>query len=280
MNNTQTRVLSSVNQKGGVGKTTTLLNLGYLLAEQGKKVLFIDQDMQQNTTETLLSSFIENSEHYVEQYRETGIPVGSAALFHESAPLDIQECDPITVGNRQFYQGQIFILPSLAPALGEVSGSDAIDVAHSRFPELLELGFDYILIDCPPSPGVHQVTPISLSDHVLCPVELDSFSTKGLLDVWRMITSIHEMRGDETPKFHVYANKLHLQSSETKASLSSMKEELQDLMLDGFIASSAVIKDAVTHRRPIFKLPPNGNAAAVGKKYVKVLNELIERMEG
>lgn len=277
-----TKVVSSVNQKGGVGKSTILCNLGYYLAEKGKKVLFLDIDLQENLTELLLPDFAACSDANALEFVENGIPFGSAALYSENAPLNVVPCSPCRVGQRTFYEGQLFILPSHKASLADVSDGNAIEIAHRRFEELLNMDFDYILIDCPPAPGVHQITPIALSDEVICPIELDAFSMKGLVEVWKMITQIRElnMKEEGKPALHVVANKLFMQSAETKKSLDEVRSQLGDVLLDSYIANSSVIKDAVTQGRPVFKLAPNGNAATVGKKYAIVLDELVTRFNG
>ncbi|EGR5063529.1 ParA family protein [Vibrio cholerae] len=264
--------VSVANNKGGVGKTSTAITLAYYFSEKGKKVCLVDLDPQMNSTTYFFPTFKDD-------YDLGGM--GAAALFDESHPIDIIPLPPTVVGSREMYHDQIFIIPAFEEALTLVEqGLDSsipLVNALNRFEEIKALDFDVIIFDVQPSICTKQLAAVLLSDHVVVPVEADNFSAAGLLKMYEICEVAKEQNGTNKPEIHYFANKVFNQASDSLGKLDYMHHQLGDYMLKNYIPSSSVFSSAIAASRPVFKMPPNGNAAVFGKKVLAVLDELAQR---
>ena len=159
------KIISVTNQKGGVGKTTTTINLGAALAELGKRVLIVDLDPQGNASTGL---GIEVEERTFTTYelllddvslQDVVYKSDQENLFIVPATVDLSSADMELVSNEK----RSFLL------------HDAL-----RQPAMTDLGFDFILIDCPPSLNLMTVNAMVASDSVLIPLQSEFFALEGL----------------------------------------------------------------------------------------------------
>lgn len=158
-----TNVISILNLKGGVGKTTTTINLGKALSLQGKKVLLIDSDPQANLTEGL---GIQSQKSLYHAYKEkTQLPILQLTENFHVCPSELD--------------------------LGTIENE--IDASIDRYYVLSDLIFkkrdeyDFILIDCPPSLGVYTINAIVASNNFIATVQAASYAVSGLHSVWNLI---------------------------------------------------------------------------------------------
>ena len=170
------KIISITNQKGGVGKTTTTINLGAALAEFGKRVLIIDLDPQGNASTGL---GIELEDRTLTTYElllddvslnDVIYPTNQAGLFIVPSTVDLSSADMELVSNEK----RSFLL------------HDAL-----RQPAMTEFQFDYILIDCPPSLNLMTVNAMVASDSVLIPLQSEFFALEGLS---QLMLTIREVR--------------------------------------------------------------------------------------
>ena len=169
-----TKIISIVNQKGGVGKTTTAVNLGSYLAKHGKFVSLVDIDPQANATsglginhrglekgiyETLVGPYSVN-DVILETGRE-GYRVAPSTISLAGAAVELVNAD-----NREFRLAQ-----SLLPAKGQ---------------------YDYILIDCPPSLGLLTINALTASDKILIPVQAEYYALEGLGSLLNTVSLVQE----------------------------------------------------------------------------------------
>ncbi|MFN3643158.1 MAG: ParA family protein [Gemmobacter sp.] len=179
------RVIAVANQKGGVGKTTTAINLAAALAEQGRAVLVIDLDPQGNAS--------------------TGLGVGAAVrrktsfdLLVGDEALDVLVRDTSTAGVR--------IIPAttdLASADLEFFGRERRSFLLRdalRQPALARLGFDFVLIDCPPSLNLLTVNAMVAADAVIVPLQAEFFALEGLS---QLMLTIREVRRTANPDLRI-----------------------------------------------------------------------------
>ena len=156
------RIIAVANQKGGVGKTTTSINLSACLAEKGKKVLVIDTDPQGNTT----SGFGIDKNNLDDTVYE--LILGECSIFD----CIIKDAIP-----------NVSVLPSnvnLAAAEIELIGIDKKEFILKNEVDFVKDDYDFIIIDCPPSLGLITLNAFTASDSVLIPVQCEYFALEGL----------------------------------------------------------------------------------------------------
>ena len=180
------KVISFINQKGGVGKTTMAFNCAFALAQKGKRVLAIDLDPQANLTLLFEAKNNYNLHHLLVN------SVKELKLIHVPAMIsDILHCSK---GNA---------LVDLIPGGQELSGFD-LTVASINAPRQLVLKkfleinafkdrYDYIIIDCPPTLGLLVINALCASDGVIIPFKADDFSLKGLEHFYQVLADIADM---------------------------------------------------------------------------------------
>lgn len=156
------KVIALANQKGGVGKTTTAVNLSAALAEKGKKILLIDSDAQGNATSGL------------------GIKIekGGKTLYNV-----ITEEEPISSAIVKTAYDSLYVCPSDVELSGaEIELVDAPDRAHRLKKALAAIknDYDFILIDCPPSLGLVTLNALAAADTVLVPIQCEFYALEGL----------------------------------------------------------------------------------------------------
>jgi chromosome partitioning protein len=166
------KIIAVLNQKGGVGKTTTTINLAAFLARSGKKVLICDLDPQGNSTSGL--GLDKNNLN----------PTLYDVLFSRAEPVNtIQKIN----------QEKLEILPSNAQLAGaEVELVDLPERELQLKKVLAGLSYDYILIDCPPALGLLTVNALAAADQVLIPVQAEYYALEGLSQLLSVIQQVRQ----------------------------------------------------------------------------------------
>ncbi len=197
------RIISVVNQKGGVGKTTTAINLGAYLAEAGKFVLIVDIDPQANAT--------------------SGI-----GIDHEGLERGLYECMLGQVSIRDIVQSTAHETLRVAPATKHLAGLniELVDLPRREFKlydALLEIrnDYDYILIDCPPTLGLITLNGIVAADEVLIPVQTEYYALEGL---GQLLETVNLVRENLRPEVEVLGAVLTMYDGRTKLSDDVMQE--------------------------------------------------------
>lgn len=173
------KVIALTNQKGGVGKTTTAVNLGVCLSKQGKKVLLVDADAQANLTMSLGYP------------RPDDLPVSLATIMQ-----DIIDDKPIDVKKGILYHGEgVDLLPSNIELSGlEVRLINAISRERVLTTCINEVkkNYDYVLIDCMPSLGMLTINALAAADSVVIPTQPHYLSAKGLELLLRSVSKVRK----------------------------------------------------------------------------------------
>jgi len=166
------KIVVLANQKGGVGKTTTAVNLGAYLAEAGKRILLVDFDPQSNTTSSVGA-------------RKDAPGVYDLIMGRASAGEAIQPC---SVAN-------LFIIASnidLTGASVELVDQDGREYYLKRALDPLARDYDYILIDCPPSLGILTLNGLAAADFVIIPLQCEYFALEGLSQLLKTVNRVQK----------------------------------------------------------------------------------------
>jgi chromosome partitioning protein len=197
------RVLAIANQKGGVGKTTTAVNLGAALAEQGHRVLVIDLDPQGNATTGL---GIDARNLHASIYD---------VIMHETA---LEDCiEPTTLRN-------LFVAPAtidLAGAEIELVPAFSRELKLRRAVDSVRDEYDYIIIDCPPSLGLLTVNGLAAADDVLVPVQCEYYALEGLS---QLVRNVDLVRRNLNPGLEIRGVVMTMYDARTKLAESVVRD--------------------------------------------------------
>lgn len=250
------RVIAIANQKGGVGKTTTAINLSAALAEAGKKVLTIDLDPQGNTSSGL---GIDKNAIRSTVYE---LMIGEATLY-ESIQRNVLE--------------NLSVLPSnveLAGAEIELIGVDEKEFILKKYVDIIRDDYEFIIIDCPPSLNTLTVNAMTTADTVIVPIQCEYYALEGLS---QLIHTINLVKKRLNPHLEIEGVVFTMYDARTNLSLQvveNVKENLQQNIYKTIIPRNVRLAEAPSHGMPITEYDPRSTGA---EGYRALAQEVIER---
>jgi chromosome partitioning protein len=250
------KIISVTNQKGGVGKTTTTINLGAALAELGKRVLIIDLDPQGNAS-TGLGIEVEDRdlttyELLIEDVslNELIYKTDQSGLFIVPATVDLSSADIELVSNEK----RSFLL------------HDAL-----RQPAMAEFQFDYILIDCPPSLNLMTVNAMVASDSVLIPLQSEFFALEGLS---QLMLTIREVRNSANTSLRIEGIVLTMYDARNNLSQQveqDARDNLGELVFQTIIPRNVRVGEAPSFAMPVISYDSASKGASAYRALAKEL---------
>ena len=260
-----TRVMTVSNQKGGVGKTTTTVNIAAALAQAGLRVLVIDIDPQGNASTAL------GIDHHAEVDSVYDALVDSTPLADVVQPCpDVKNlfCAPATID----LAGAEIELVSLVARETRLQKSIRayIDSAEERGEERL----DYVLIDCPPSLGLLTVNAFVAADEVFIPIQCEYYALEGLS---QLLKNIELIKSHLNPGLHVSTILLTMYDGRTRLSAQvadEVREHFPQQTLKTTVPRSVRISEAPSHGETVMTYDPTSSGAL---SYLEAAGELAER---
>lgn len=227
------RIIAIANQKGGVGKTTTSINLSACLAEQGKKVLVVDIDPQGNAT--------------------SGLGIDKNALENTVYELFIEECNMEDCIQEEALE-HLDVLPSnvnLSGAEIDLIGIDGREYILKNLLTDIKDNYDFVIIDCPPSLNILTVNAMVTADTVLVPIQCEYYALEGLS---QLIHTINLVKKRLNPELEMEGVVFTMYDARTNLSLEvveNVKRNLKQNVYKTIIPRNIRLAEAPSHGLPI-----------------------------
>ncbi len=250
------RIYTLVNQKGGVGKTTTAINLGAYLAKHGQRVLIVDIDPQSNAT-----SCLGIDKHEVEKS-------SYQALLGEDNPAEL------VLKNERLNLSLLPSSPALAGAEVELVNEPERSTRLKKALSKLDDSYDYILLDCPPSLGLLTINGLmAAKDGVIIPVQCEYLALEGL---GQLTQTIQQVRSALFPELRVRGVVLTMFDKRTNLAndvVAEVNNHFPQLVFDAIIPRSIRLAEAPSYGLPISAYAPKSVGA---KAYDALAKELLK----
>lgn len=250
------KVIAIANQKGGVGKTTTTINLSAALGAKGKKVLVIDMDPQGNTT----SGFgVEKNE------------VENTIYELMLGEVPVKECIISEVSKG------VSIIPSnvnLAAAEIELSNENRKEYIVKDEIEFIKDDYDYIIVDCPPSLSMLTVNAMTTADSVLVPIQCEYYALEGLSQLIHTINLVKERLSPDLSMEGVVFTMYDSRTNLSEQVVESVKQNLNHRIFNTLIPRNVRLAEAPSYGEPIISYDPKSPGA---EAYMKLADEIINQ---
>ena len=243
------KIIAIANQKGGVGKTTTAVNLSTCLAALGKRVLLIDLDPQANATSALGLSGLEGQSLYEAL-------IGQASVIEKVTPTRFEP---------------LWIIPAdldLAGAEIEVARQEdhLTRLQAALAPLRRDATFDFVLLDCPPSLGILMTNALAAADEILVPIQCEYFALEGLSKISNIIDQIRD--SGVNPSLKLSGILMTMYDSRTNLSqqvVAEVRKHFGEVVLQTMIPRSVRLGEAPSFGKAIVEYDPSGTGATAYK---------------
>ncbi len=253
------KIVAIANQKGGVGKTTTAINLGASLAVLEKKVLIIDADPQANAT--------------------SGLGFDPKKINQSIYEAIIDEVDPNEVILHVSDLDGLDILPSHIDLVGaeiEMLNFPDREKVFKRVIEKINIDYDYIFIDCSPSLGLLTLNALTAADSVIIPVQCEYFALEGL---GKLLNTIKLVQNNLNPHLQIEGFLLTMYDPRLKLAnqvVEEVRRHFQSMVFDTIIQRNVRLTEAPSYGKPVILYDAKSKGAI---NYLNLAKEFLERNE-
>lgn len=252
------QIISVANQKGGVGKTTTTVNLGACLASLGKRVLLVDMDAQGNVT--------------------SGVGIRKPDVTQDIYDVLVNEL-PIAEATLVTEHENLSIVPATLQLAGAEIELTSMMARESRLKgSLAEVNdqYDYILIDCPPSLGHLTINSFTASDSILIPVQCEYYALEGLS---QLLNTVRLVQKHFNPELEIEGVLLTMYDARTNLGnevVEEVRKYFREKVYETIIPRNIRLSEAPSHGMPIIDYDPRSRGAEV---YQALAKEVVNREE-
>jgi chromosome partitioning protein len=254
------KIIAIANQKGGVGKTTTAVNLGCALAEEGLRVLLIDLDPQGNATSSFGLQELEGESLYEPL-------LGNESIADKILPTRVE---------------RVFIVPADLDLAGAEVEIARLDNHLTRLSETLaplrsDNTFDFVLLDCPPSLGILMTNALAAADELLTPIQCEYFALEGLVKIVRVIEQVRDSGAND--RLEIGGIVMTMFDSRTNLSqqvVADVRTHFGERVYETVIPRTVRLSEAPSFGKSILEYDTNGTGA---RAYRALAKEFIRRHE-
>ena len=257
MKNSMGKVIAIANQKGGVGKTTTAINLAASLAVLEKKVLIIDADPQANTTSGLNFSPDNDQKRTLYEVLIGAIDIRDTLIQTE-------------IANLHMIPSHINLVGAEIEMLGDENRESVLREALAP----LKNEYDYIIIDCSPSLGLITVNSLTAADSIIIPVQPEFFALEGL---GKLLQTIRLVQGKPNPDLTIEGFLVTMFDGRTKVHnqvLGELREHFGDMVFNTIIQRNIRLSEAPSHGKPIILYDVICNGTT---NYLNLAKEVLDK---
>ncbi len=248
------KIIAVANQKGGVGKTTTSVNLSACLAYLGKRVLLVDTDPQGNAT--------------------SGVGVDKGDIDECIYDVLVDDVDAAQVVKKSSLPN-LNVIPStiqLAGAEIELVPTISREVRLKRALEKIAKEYDYIIIDCPPSLGLLTINALTAADAVIIPVQCEYYALEGLSQLLNTVRLVQKHLNNDLAIEGVLLTMLDARTNLGLQVIEEVKKYFQDKVFQSIIPRNVRLGEAPSYGKPIIIYDPKSRGAEV---YLELAKEVL-----
>ena len=249
------KIIVAVNQKGGVGKTTTAINLAASLAKRGKKVLLVDIDPQGNAT--------------------SGLGVSKEDVENSIYELLLGEASVEDCIIKDVYP-KLSLIPSvldLAAAELELAGVERKEYLLKNSLDKVADQYDYVLIDCPPALNVLTINSMCAADSALVPIQCEYYALEGLTQLLRTIDLVTERMNSELKVEGILFTMYDARTNLSQEVVQNVKNNLNLPIYNTIIPRNVRLAEAPSYGQPIIEYDPKSTGALC---YMRLAKEVIK----